>query len=340
MLKIIKQFALGAITVILGLIFWRSLGARLNLTEIGFFQGWISVGIVFLLFMISLGLSFMLIGKKWIVLVISGLSVFSFFLFFGRGMRIEISLGSAWLWYAIGCILLFIVFIISYLRIRSEKLVRIKFKISDILEKGIPLCLTFLAILISLAFYFNYSAKIAQEVKIPEALMDMSIKPFEAIMKGFIPDYSMDMTIDEFLIQFSQKMSPAENKNELGTEELPFDIEKFLGEEEGGKIISSDVLEKEREGLSEQLGIKLTGRETLHDVFYKLVNQKFAELSPEFRKLIAIVLALSFFGILRIIFIPFGWLIILFTYVVFVILKKTGVVKIEQKKVEMEIVKL
>jgi len=340
MLKIIKQFSLSTVTIILALIFWRSLETRLGLTEIGFFQGWISVGIAFLLFMVFWGLSFMLIGKKWIALVISGLSVFSFFLFFGRGMKVEIGLGSAWLWCIIGCILLFIVFIISYLRIKSEKLVRIKFKISDILEKGLPLCLTFFAVLISVAFYFNYSAKIAQGVKIPEALMDMSIKPFEAIMKGFIPDCSMDMTADEFLIQFSQKMSPAENKDELGTEKLPFDIEKYLGEDNKGKIISSDVLEKEREGLSEQLGIKLTGRETLRDVFYKLVNQKFGELSPEFRKLIAIILALGFFGILRIIFIPFGWLIILLTYVVFAILKKTGVVKIEQRNVEMEIVKL
>jgi hypothetical protein len=91
---------------------------------------------------------------------------------------------------------------------------------------------------------------------------------------------------------------------------------------------------------SEQFGISLKGDESFQDVLYQVVNQEINKHGQPYRQYFPLGLALGIFFALKVVSIPFKWLVILLSWLIFKILVSIGAIKIQEQAVLKEVIEL
>jgi len=285
-----KEIILGAAIILLAVFCWYFL-------KYAFYVGNLSLGcwiigiILFLLWNIVLCLATLLIKNKLILFSSFVVSLILFFIFFH----------NEFLYCFIALIILLLCFWFASNRIKKEEEVQVSLNFWRIWKRGLPIFITALCLLISVAYYFSPGTLEIKEakIKIPRESFNSTIKPLENfIEKRFPQGVSLD--------------SPA---NKLITPEQRSDLEK-------------------------QFGIKITTNDKIRDVLYKIVDYQLNTATTPYRKFIPLGLAIILFITLRIaaiIYIPF---LILFSYLVLKLLIAIKFIRIEIEKKEVESVKL
>lgn len=158
------------ITVVIAIVSWNFLFNSLYGSEVSWFGVWIKPMIVFLILGAILALGSLLIKSKKFLSLIFLSTVFSYFLVFPFNNYVFLSL----------LILLGLLFL-GRARIRDELKVRLKIRIGRILQKGVPLMLGGLIIVIAVSYAFTPAAQ-KVEVKIPPKLFQVIQKPIEEML--------------------------------------------------------------------------------------------------------------------------------------------------------------
>ncbi len=186
MKKLITPIVIFIITVVLAITSWNFLFNSLYGLEKGWFGVWIKPLIVFLILGVVLALTALLVKSRKLLSLIFLPTVFSYFLVFPFNSYVFLSL------------LLFLgLLILSVKRITSEVKLRLKVKVDKILQKGVPLMLGGLIIVIAVSYAFTPTAQ-KVEVKIPPKLFQVIQKPIEEMLSFEFPKQGLkDLPVEE-----------------------------------------------------------------------------------------------------------------------------------------------
>jgi len=197
MKKLTIPIAICIITVIIALAAWNFLFNSLYGLEEGWFGVWIKPMIVFLILGVMLALTALLVKSRKLLSLIFLPTVFSYFLVFPFNSYVFLSL-----------LLLLGLLILSVKRITDEAKLRLEIKIDKILQKGVPLMLGGLIIVMAVSYAFTPTAQ-KVEVKIPPKLFGIIQKPIGEIFSSEFPKENLkelpeevkeiiDVKIEEF----------------------------------------------------------------------------------------------------------------------------------------------
>lgn len=281
---------MGAASVLLAVFCWYFLKYVFYVGNLSL-SCWIIGIILFLLWNIVLCLATLLIKNKLILFSSFAVSLILFFIFFH----------NEFLYYFIALIILLLCFWFASNRIKKEEEVQTTLNFWRIWKRGLPIFITALCLLISVAYYFSPAIMKTSKtkIKIPRQSFDIAIKPLEGLIKERLPeDIDLNMPVN--------------------------------------KILNPEQIKE----LEKNYGIKIGSTDTGKDVLYKLVDFQINNLAGPYRKFIPFGLAMGLFITLKIaslIYVPF---LILFSYLVLKLLIAIRFIRIEIEKKEVESVKL
>jgi len=161
---------------------------------------WISGGVLFFLWGISLCLAMLLIKNKFILFGSFGLALLLFFIFFSNKP----------FYYLIVLLILFASFTFAANRIKKEEKVQVNLNFWRIWKRGLPVFITALCLVIAMVYYFSPELMNKKEIKIkiPEKTIDIILKPIEGLIKEKLPEgFDLDSDINKIL--------PLEQKKDL-----------------------------------------------------------------------------------------------------------------------------
>jgi len=92
--------------------------------------------------------------------------------------------------------------------------------------------------------------------------------------------------------------------------------------------------------LSKTLGITLLDGEKIEDVIYQTLNQEINKRSNPYKEYFPIGLSLGVFFAIKALSIPFMWIVILLSMLIFKILVSLGAVKIQERSVLKEVIEI
>jgi len=357
-LKIIKTFILSVLLILFAALFWKGLAdiyLHGNLLVSSFI--WFSASLIlFVVFFLFLSL---LVEKKLIVFVIYLFSLSTFFIFFSAPKADQPGAGQYYYFISAGLAVLFIAFILSRTLIQKERNERLKISMHSVFKVGLPWIMTMLALFIGLVGYFHpLTPTDKNEINLPPQILDWLVKPLAGTLSKTLPMLSEKTTIDEALALSTAtknldliSLSPSllaqlkgKNIKDLSPAQLMKDpvIAKILQEEAAKQVkkIDPQVLAQQRNDLAKTLGISLAGKETMSEVINKIINAKIRDLVGPAIGVLPFISAILIFVVLRLIFIPLGWLIILLALLIFQLLRIFKFVKIEKVMKEGEDVRI
>jgi len=329
----VKSIILAILVVGFSLWFWRSLFLAFQGGK--GFSALILSAIVFFVFILLLNLFYFLVSSRMIVYLTLFLIAFSFLLVFPFNI-----------YYLIVLVLFFLSLFYSYERTRKDKDNHIRISFFKSVSQGLSFTLTVIAILISVAFCFNFSFELPKkDTKISPMLMEPSKRPIERMISMVLPFYKEGMTTEEFfaVIAFKEtkkKLPPEVIKN---FEKQGIDIEsadpiELLRENlELGKMLSGlGGLGGQQEEISSKLGIEIKPDEPLIGTVFEFIETKLPDFMGPYMKYIPLLLAFSLFSILRVLMIPFSWISLFASWILFKLLISLRIAEIrkDQKKVE------
>lgn len=331
--KVIKTFIFSVLLIISAVLFWQSLAnvylkGNLNANSLLWLGIWL---LVFLTFFLIFSL---LVETKGIFLLIYSLILVSFFLFF----RFHYYL-------LIGLAILFLIFIISRVLIQKERNERLKISLRAVFKRGLTLIFLFLALFMALLSYFYPLIKIDEKgINLPPQILEWVLKPLGGTLNKTLPFFDPKMTINEMLSTglATEKLdltslSPelikkfqGKDLKELNPQELLKDPEIAELLKKQAKKIDPKILAQQRNEMAKGLGIELKGDEKISEVINKLVNKQLQSLFGSYLKYLPIISAILTFLVLTSIFVPFSWVVVAISLLIFQIFLIFRVVRIEK----------
>lgn len=286
-----KEIILGAAVVILAAVSWWFLKYVFyvgNLTTLC----WTGGGIILIFWGVALCLAMLLIRDKKIL--------------YGSFFVVLVSFGAFFnnepFYYLIALALLFWVFTIATSRIQKEEMVQMKLNFWRIWKRGLPIFITFLSVLIALAYYFSPElAKIEKkEIIVPKKTFEMVIRPLETLIIERLPE---------------------------GVSSIDTEAKQILKPQEVAE-------------LKEKYDIEVKEGETIKDLIYQLMQYQINASSGPYEKFIPIGLAVGLFLALKLFGFFYIAVIIFFSWLVLRILVMFKFASIGKEMREMETVKL
>ncbi len=268
--------------------------------------GWILPLIGFFIICVLLSLGWLLLKSKIILATTLIIILFGYFIAFG----------FSWVYLIVALVALGFFFYGSIQAI-DERDVRIKVKASKILKVGLPSLLTGLILLTVTAHYFS-----------PLSMTDFEIpRPlFDVIMK-IMPFPSMQADLNSFLSGLD--VNDLENINWEELEKNDIHLEGFNLEKTGSMI-------EEAGGLENML--KNLPLNPSDDDMYEMINQIVHDYIEPYKKYLAIGWTVGLFFMLKTLSVPFMWLAIFFSWLIFKLLVLIGAIKIHEKSVLQEVI--
>ncbi|MFZ5559542.1 MAG: hypothetical protein ACOZAL_01980 [Patescibacteria group bacterium] len=291
MKKLNKEIILGTVVALFGGFFWYFLKYVFyvgNLTT----GCWIAGGILFLLFGIALCLAMLLIDNKKILFSSFVITLILFGLFFNNEP----------FYYLIGLIILLISFWIAVKKVRLEERVQVNLNFWRIWKRGLPIFITALCLLISLAYYFSPEPArfLEKEIRIPRNTFNLVIEPLEGLIIERLPEGIASLGV------------------------------------EATKVLTSQQIKE----LRDKYGIEIKNGETLKDLIYKLVVFQINNLTGPYKKFIPFGLAIGLFIILKIISLVYVAIVIILSWLVLKLLMAIKFIRIAKIQKEVESVSL
>lgn len=335
--KIIKSFILVALFILFGILFWMGL-ADIYLYGNFSASSFVLLTIFLLVFVILFLFLSLLLENRRMVLLSYLFVLLGFFIFFRFNY-----------WLVIGLAVVFVAFVLSRTLIQKERKNRLRISLRRVFGRGLPWTLTLLALFIGLVSYFHPPILIEEdEIILPSQVSTWLIKPLAGTLSKVLPIIDKKTTVDEALSLtlatertdlFSFSPELLKELKEISIEDLdlkdliknPKVAETFKQEViEQAEKINPELLIQQRDELAKTFGISLTGKETISDLINKTINAKIKEAIGSAAGALPIIsVVLTFIG-LRLFFIPFGWLAILLSLLIFHFLRFLKFVKIEK----------
>ena len=261
--SLIFQAVLILISFILSLLIWRYVANSVHITA-ALDMVWIA-GLV----------------TCFMAVIILALAVFSVraatlpFLSFLTGFLLLA--GIRWEYIA-GAFISFLLFLYGAERARNQADNQLKTSFYNFLRYGAPQTLTALALLFALVGYF-YPINFAT-VQLPRETFEYATPFAETIIESFAPAYKPGMTLDEFF-----SAGAGASLDNLGNMKKNAAIKALLDQE----------IKKQRESLSEQIGVKLTGQEKLPDIISAVSGAYLSRYLTRYQNIAPAIIALSVF---------------------------------------------
>lgn len=280
-----KQIILIFLLILLSLIFWLSIKNAFY-SNTGFFTTWVLPIITGIIMLIILSLTMLLIKQRLLILIPILSIILIFFIIFKFKILYLIAapITIAGIWF-------------SYERIKMEIDQRIKFQLHRIILRGLPITISSLIILISLAYYFapntqNYELKIT----VPKWVIELSSKSLNMVLPNIVPGYQADSELFDFMPNQAKSMLEQELKINISDQQ---NLEEFL------------------------------------QTFINKKIELFLSAS-EYAQYIPIALTFSLFFALNALNIFLCWIIILFLFLVIWIMEKIKIINLEKQNIEIE----
>lgn len=183
----------------------------------------------------------------------------------------------------------------------DERDVRIKVRVSKILKVGLPSLLTGLILLTVTAYYFSPMSM--TEFEIPRPLFDVIMKavPLPS-MRGDLNSLLSDLNLEGL------------NLEDLDMENLEIDRTEM---ENALQILPSQMSD---------------------DDMYNMLNQIIHDYLEPYKKYFAVGVAVGIFFMLKTLSVPFMWLAIFFSWLIFKLLVFLGAIRIQEKSVLQEVI--
>lgn len=227
--------------------------------------------------------------------------------------------GARWE-YLLGAFLSFFLAASFIVRTKRQMNNQINFGFYQFHRHGAPQILTAIAILFALVGYF-YPFNFA-DIKLPVGLFD-SVTPFiEPIIGSVMPNYQKGMTVDQLLSAGAQ--------DALGG----------VKDENQKKAVSAAVdreMKNQKDNLSKQIGVSLTGRETLAGIAHSVTNTYLSRYLVRYKDVAPIAIAVFIFLTIK----SFGFIInrlaVFFTWLLAGMLLKANIIRKQKITVDKEV---
>lgn len=188
---------------------------------------------------------------------------------------------------------------------------------------GAPQTLTALALLFAVFGYF-YPINFAN-VQLPPEMFKYAVPFAETAIQSFAPAYQPGMTVDDFI--------SAGVKDALGNMPAP----PSAKENAALNAAFAQEIKKQRDGLSGQIGVKLTGREKLPDIVTAVFNTYLSRYLTRYQNIAPAIIAVSIFLGIK----SFGFIIdrlaVLLAVLMAKILLALGIIRKQKTTVDKEI---
>lgn len=351
MKKMYVQSALVFLALASSCLGWFYVDRAINSVSSG---DWITPVIWFFLVFVFISLSVAMLNNTWVLMALS-LGSFAGSLFF---------VFNFWhcIFVVLGCLLAFA----SFLRIKRDMRFNVKIDLWKSIRMGKILLILSFSLVITSQFYFqakNIDAKnFIPKLKVGDQTSNFIVSN---VLPQFIPGFQVPgntknqgLTVDEFILQsqksqtgdgnvISEKLKSEILENNLRnlTPEQEAEIRNQIEKDSNQLLNDEEVLRQTRGQLSDFVGMDLSGEEQIVDVFSAMINQKMADfLSPgaEVNTENTPFLPITLSMILFLTIISLGSLLssvgMMIAKLLFRLMVVIGIVKIETKKVDMEII--
>jgi len=335
--KKIKEIVLISIFVGLGFSTWYFLYRLFyrNLNDL-------KILAFFAAFSIAFGIFFSIVsffvGSKKLIFLSFALISFSPAFIFGFNLFLLAGLG-----------VFFILIFFGFRSLKTEKDVySLKLRPRWILSRGLSQFFLGFSLVISLIFYFSPAGEFKMEI--PKPLFDKIFGYLQPLISAQLPALDPKMTIDEFLVtqyillpRVQTGAYSASNNNFLSFFRNPAfaEVSKITQHSDEAylkKLISQNqkTLQAGKNGLSNTLGIEITGTETVKEVLFYLVNKQLVLITKPYEEYISIGFVLAIFLTLLTVNLPYKWLTGFFAWILFKIFVVSGLAKTQKEMVEKE----
>ncbi|MDD5172633.1 MAG: hypothetical protein PHG59_00605, partial [Patescibacteria group bacterium] len=305
--------------------------------------GWLVFLIFFLLFCL-------LINNRNVIYLTLIISVSFFFFFFLPKEQTIFCL------YLTGALIFLLLIVIGAELMLKEKEQRLKISLRKTWKRGLPLIITALSLIIALVYYFNPLIRIGQEkIEIPTKFFGLILKPTSGLVSRIIPFYDPEMTVDQILsaalvLQGGEGISsqdiPADLLEKISPGENGFDVNILLQDPEimslvqqAGQGIDENLLAEQRKQLSESLGVKLAGDETMDVVLANIVNTRINSFVGPNTRVISLAIAIALFFLLKLVGKLLGIVAVILSRMIFSLLRIFKIAKIQQEMKLGEVIK-
>ena len=257
----------------------------------------------------------------------AGLFVLSMFIFsdwtpfavFGTFLFIFLAVLGIKLAYLLAVFLSALLFFGANLRIRHNIKNRLKISFYSSLIYGVPTIITTLALLFSFASYF-YPYNIS-EISIQKSSFAYITPLASELIKFEFPFYEKDMTFDDLMVT-SALVQNGLDPNEVNLNDV--------------KASLKGQLDKQKADISVRLGTKITGSETLDDIFVKVSNSYLDKYVKSNQSFVPIIIAIVTFFTIK----SFGFILnrlsVLFAWTSFKLMLRFNLIRKEVIEAEKE----
>ncbi|MCD6471461.1 hypothetical protein J7K86_02960 [bacterium] len=310
----IKIFGLSVLMLAAITFFWWQLSIFFVFGKNVTFKALIYLGIDFLGVLILVLIFDLFVNDRKIAYLCFLFSSAFFFLFFPLSYL-----------YLISQIVFLLLFILAFELMYREKQYCLKISSRKIWYRGLPYLITAIVLSITIVYYQNPLLRLNQSrVTVSPRLVNILVKPASILVGKTIPFYSPDMTVDDFIL------ATLKNNSML----RQFERSKF------SKVVEEKILEQQRKSISKTLGVKIEGNETVDILLSKIINARLGKYIGPYAKQIAIGVAVALFLVLRVVGAVIGLIAIIFSQIIFLILKAVKFLRIEKVPKEAEVIKI
>jgi hypothetical protein len=333
--------------VLASILFWGFLFLFFTLANL---QNLIYLSAGWLVFLIFFLLFCLLINNRNVIYLTLIISVSFFFFFFLPKEQTIFCL------YLTGALIFLLLIVIGAELMLKEKEQRLKISLRKTWKRGLPLIITALSLIIALVYYFNPLIRIGQEkIEIPTKFFGLILKPTSGLVSRIIPFYDPEMTVDQILsaalvLQGGEGISsqdiPADLLEKISPGENGFDVNILLQDPEimslvqqAGQGIDENLLAEQRKQLSESLGVKLAGDETMDVVLANIVNTRINSFVGPNTRVISLAIAIALFFLLKLVGKLLGIVAVILSRMIFSLLRIFKIAKIQQEMKLGEVIK-
>lgn len=207
-------------------------------------------------------------------------------------------------------------------RIRWETAFSLGFNVSKTLKNGLALYFTIASLIVTVFYFAALDKEQAFESILPQptfnALLKIMSVPLESLTGLSIK--SPDATIDEVFSNLVQKQLQSQGVS----------VPTALSSQ------TVRLLESQREAISNQLGISLTGKEKVSDVFYTATADRLKMLLGPYARYLPAISAVAFFFAFKAFTVPLHWVTLLAVWIAVKTLVAAGVLRYTKEQVEVE----
>lgn len=212
-----------------------------------------------------------------------------------------------------------ILFIIYALwRIKIEAKHSLGFSVFKFLKAGLPLYFTIVSLLISIFFFsqIGEDEDRAFAALLPKSAIEIAIGPIQSLLG--LSAAKPNSTVDEAFTKLITEQLKSQGINNISQSEL------------------AKLLRDQREELSRNFGLKLSGQEKISDILYEFASRRFRELLGPYKEYLPYASAITFFFAFKAFTFPIYYLTLLITYLLIKFMLLTKILRSEKTQVEVE----